>query len=82
MNRLLTLIFLLLTFYDLHAQKNDFDIILNGEKLEIEHYNKTDLKPNQLYLESPFAKGDLQTNKEFEKIKNLVIYRVDLVYTT
>ncbi len=81
MNKLFTLFFVLVIQYS-YAQKNDFDHILHGEKLEIVHYNKSDLKPNQLYLESPFAKCDLQTNAEFEKIKSLVIYRIDLVYTT
>lgn len=82
MNKLVTLLFLILAFHDLYSQKNDYDLILNGEKLEIKHYNKSDLKANQLYLESPFAKGDLQTNADFEKVKNYIIYRIDLVYTT
>jgi len=81
MNKLFTFIFVFVMHYS-YSQKNDFDGILHGEKLEIVHYNKSDLKSNQLYLESPFAKGDLKTNPAFEKIKNYIIYRIDLVYTT
>ncbi len=79
------ILFLITLFFSFHfsfAQKNDFENILNSDKLEIEQYKIADLKPNQLFLESPFAKGELKTNPEFEKIKNYLIYRVDLVYTT
>lgn len=82
MRQILLSFTLLLLFHYSFAQKNEFESILNSEKLEIEKYSKLDLKSNQLYLESPFAKGELESNPEFEKIKDYIIYRVDLVYTT
>ncbi|MEO8149846.1 MAG: energy transducer TonB [Bacteroidia bacterium] len=82
MRQLLFSLTLVFSFHFSFAQKNEFENILNSDKLEIEHYSKADLKSNQLYLESPFAKGELKSNPDFEKIKDYIIYRVDLVYTT
>jgi TonB family protein len=67
---------------DLCAQSKNFEKQLHADILSVESFSKTDLKSNQFYLESPFAKGSINPSRSFDSVINQVIYRIDLVYTT
>lgn len=82
MQKVIYILLLLMKFEIAHGQRNEMEKVLNGDRLLADHFKKSDLKANQLFLESPFARAELDTTAGFEQIKHYVIYRVDLVYTT
>lgn len=45
-------------------------------------YTRDSIKENQFYLESPFAKANLEHDKTLDKISTSVIYKIELLYTT
>ncbi|MBL7926298.1 MAG: TonB family protein [Bacteroidia bacterium] len=65
-----------------NAQEDAFDKQLNAEILKVDSIGLSQLKSNQFYIESPFAKGFIKSNPTLDTVINQVIYRIDLVYTT
>ena len=73
---------LLLSFPEIVFAQKQLNEILKSEINYIENFSIEDLRKCQYFLPSRFASDSLLTDSAFEKLKSLMITRVELVYTT